>query len=74
MMTTPEQRELIERYLAAYNCFDCEGMLGTLHEAIEFETVVAGEVMIATQGKAAFRALAEQGAALFSTRHQTITA
>jgi ketosteroid isomerase-like protein len=73
-MTAQEKRTLIDRYLAAYNTFDVEGMMVTLHPDVEFENVVAGEVTTSASGADAFRRLAEQAAQLFSSRRQTVTA
>jgi len=73
-MRPGDQRELVERYIAAYNAFDVEGMVATMHPAIEFLNVSGGVTTTRVQGVAAFRALAEQSGALFSSRRQTITA
>lgn len=73
-MTHQEQRALIDRYLAAYNAFDVEGMLTTVHPAVEFENVVGDRVTATASGAAAFRQLAERGAQLFVSRRQTVTA
>lgn len=66
-------RLLVERYLAAYNAFDVDGMLATLDPAIEFENVVDRGVTARASGLAEFRALAEQAAGLFAQREQRIT-
>lgn len=73
-MVNSEKRELIQRYVAAYNRFDVDGMLATLAPDVLFENVSAGQVTAATRGLDEFRQLAEQGAALFSQRGQNITA
>lgn len=73
-MTSQEKRALIDRYLDAYNAFDVEGMMGTLHPTVEFENVAGGEVNASASGAGAFRALAEQATGLFSSRRQTVTA
>lgn len=73
-MVNSEKRELIQRYIDAYNRFDVDGMLAGLAPDVAFENVSAGEVSVATQGRAGFRQLAEQAATLFSERKQTITA
>lgn len=71
-MTEQEKRELIERYLQAYNCFDIEAMMSTLHENVVFENISAGEVTTSAQGCVAFRQLAEQAKDLFSARKQSV--
>lgn len=73
-MTAPEKRSLVDRYLAAYNALDVDGMMDALHPDVEFENVAGGEVTAAASGADAFRQLAEQGAALFASRRQTVTA
>ncbi|HSJ64238.1 MAG TPA: nuclear transport factor 2 family protein [Gemmatimonadaceae bacterium] len=65
-------RELVDRYIAAYNAFDVAGMLAVLHPDITFENVQDGRVTVATSGMEEFRRLAEQAARLFSSRRQTI--
>lgn len=72
-MRKDEKRALIERYLAAYNSLDVDGMLAVLHEEIEFENVSDGEVTVSTTGKSEFRRLAEQSRDAFSSRRQTMT-
>lgn len=72
-MTPDPHRLLVERYLAAYNAFDVDGMLATLDPAIEFENVAGRVVTARASGLAEFRALAEQAAALFAHREQRIT-
>ena len=71
-MTDAAKRALVDRYLAAYNAFDLDGLMATLHPDVAFENVAGGAV--SAEGAEAFRALAEQAAALFSSRRQTITA
>ena len=67
------RRELVERYLAAYNGFDIEGMLALLDPDVEFENVAGGTVTARTSGLGEFRTLAEQAARLFTRREQRIT-
>ncbi len=43
-MTEQAKRALIDRYLDAYNDFDVDGMMATVHPAVEFEDVSGGEV------------------------------
>lgn len=73
-MTDLEKRALVDRYLAAYNAFDVDGMMDTVHPAVEFEDVSGGEVTASASGADAFRRLAERAAGLFSARRQTVTA
>ena len=71
-MTTDPHRELIDRYLAAYNAFDVAGMLATVHPDVTFRNVSAGEVTASADGREALRALAEYAATLFRSRRQTV--
>jgi tRNA(Arg) A34 adenosine deaminase TadA len=66
------RRTLIERYIAAYNAFDVEGMVKLLHPDEPFANVASGEVTAAAKGRESFRALAERAATLFATRRQSI--
>lgn len=70
----PKQKDLIDRYLAAYNAFDIEAMLAQLDPAIRFENYADGRLSAQTAGIDAFRQLAEQSKALFSEREQRVTA
>lgn len=65
--------QLIERYIEAYNTFDIETMISTLHPDITFQNISNGEVNAETHGIEAFRTLAEQSKNLFTSRKQTIT-
>ncbi len=63
----------IERYIEAYNSFDIETMISTLHPDITFQNISNGEVNTEIHGIEAFRTLAEQSKGLFTSRKQTIT-
>jgi len=71
-IATPE--ELIQSYIDAYNRFDLDGMCALLASDIRFEHHANGELAAQASGLAAFRALAETGAALFTDREQRIVA
>jgi hypothetical protein len=72
-MDEAEQRDLIARYVAAYNRLDVDGMLALLTDDVRFENVSGGQVTAAASGAAEFRALAERASALFSEREQRVT-
>jgi ketosteroid isomerase-like protein len=72
MTTTDPHRDVIDRYLAAYNAFDVAGMLDGLHPNIEFRNVTNGEVTAAARGRDEFRALAKRAVTLFTSRGQTV--
>lgn len=59
-MTEQEKRNLIGRYLDAYNAFDVDGMIETLHPDIEFKNVAGSEVNAAASGTEEFRKMAEE--------------
>jgi hypothetical protein len=72
-MIDANEKDSIERYLAAYNAFDIEAMLAQLDPAIRFENFAGGQLTAEASGIEAFRALAEQSKKLFSEREQRIT-
>lgn len=70
----PEKRELIDRYLAAYNAFDIDGMMALLAPTVRFENY-SGEALTAeATGADEFRRLAERARDMFAEREQSITA
>jgi ketosteroid isomerase-like protein len=71
-MNASERRELVERYVRAYNGFDVDGMTALLHPECTFHNVSRGTVTASTVGAAQFRELAERSKALFSSRRQSI--
>ena len=72
-MESSQARQLVIDYIEAYNRFDVAGMLAPLHDEVTFRNVAAGEVSLATHGKAEFRAQAEQAKQYFSQREQRVT-
>jgi ketosteroid isomerase-like protein len=73
-MTDLDIRRLITHYLDAYNAFDIDGMMATIHPDVLFENVSGGEMNASAAGAADFRSLAEYAAGVFETRRQTATA
>jgi len=67
------QKDLIDRYLAAYGAFDIEGMLAQLDPDIRFENYSGGQLTAFATGMEEFRRLAEQSKGLFSEREQRVT-
>ena len=68
-----EYKEIIvKNYVDAYNIFDVEGMIADMDESIKFENVSGGKINMALSGLNEFKAQAEQGKNLFSSRQQTI--
>ena len=54
-MQEPAMRQLIAQYTDAYNRFDVDAMLSTLHKDIRFENISDGKVTLSTTGIEAFR-------------------
>ena len=73
-MDTVAQRDLVDRYITAYNSFDIAGLMSTVHPRIEFRNVAGGKINATARGSGEFRVLAEQAAELFVERRQTIVA
>ena len=67
-------RQLIDRYIDAYNRIDVDAMLLTLHPAIVFENYAGGQRTLRTEGLLDFDRLARSTQPLFSARRQVITA
>ena len=72
-METKAKKDLIERFVLAYNSFDVDGMLALMHLECSFQNISGGEVTASAKGLRQFRELAETAKTLFSTRSQTIT-
>jgi ketosteroid isomerase-like protein len=72
-MNDSARKELIDRYLTAYNSFDVDGMLALLSPDIRFENYSGDQLTVATNGIDEFRQLADQSKSLFSEREQRIT-
>jgi ketosteroid isomerase-like protein len=72
-METRAKKDLIERFVRAYNSFDVDGMLALMHPECSFQNISGGEVTASAKGLRQFRELAETAKTLFSTRSQTIT-
>jgi hypothetical protein len=68
-----EQRELIDKFIAAYNAFDIDGMTAVLAPDVRFENYSGGVLTASTTGLDQFRQLAEQSKTMFSEREQRIT-
>jgi hypothetical protein len=71
---THEALALFERYVSAYNDFDVDGMLATLAADVRFENWSGGQLTAASDGRDAFRVLAEQAKTMFAEREQRVTA
>ena len=63
---------MIERFVAAYNAFDVDGMVALLAPQIRFENYSGDNLTAASSGIDEFRKLAEQSKSMFSEREQRI--
>ena len=72
-MDNARRQAVIERYLAAYNAFDIEGMLAPLTPDVRFENVSGDTLNAEASGIDAFRSLAGQARGTFSAREQRLT-
>ena len=73
-METKAKKNLIEKFVRAYNSFDVDGMMALMHPECSFQNISGGQVTATATGSRQFRELAEESKALFSSRSQTITA
>ncbi|UXY15446.1 nuclear transport factor 2 family protein [Chitiniphilus purpureus] len=71
-LSPTEIREIVDRYIDAYNRKDIDGMLLTVHPQVEFKNISADVVNAHTQGVDELRALARQSLPLFAERNQSI--
>lgn len=71
-MDAKEIRMIVDRYIAAYNALDVDGMLAVLHPEIEFRNISGGVITVSVSGAGQFREIAEQGKNLFSSRRQEV--
>lgn len=65
--------KLVERFIAAYNGFDVDGLIALLHPACSFRNVSGGQVSASADGIEEFRKLAQMSMSMFAARRQTIT-
>ena len=72
-MSNSNMKDLIERYLIAYNAFDVDGMLSTLSNDVRFENYSGNQLTAEANGIDEFRMLAERAKSIFSEREQRIT-
>ena len=66
------QKEIVERYIEAYNNFDINVMLENLASDVQFENISDGEINLAIHGIEEFRVQAESAKTLFKERAQNI--
>ena len=66
------EKEIVEKFITAYNSFDVDSMLRCLHPEVKFKNISGGEVNAMTSGKEEFELLARQSSYLFKERQQKI--
>jgi predicted ester cyclase len=71
-MNDTDRQHLIERYIAAYNAFDIDGMAAVLCPDVRFDNYTQGVKSHETAGIEAFRTLAQSSVGLFSRRRQQV--
>jgi hypothetical protein len=72
-MQANEQEQIIQKYIAAYNAFDVDGMLKLLSHEVRFENWAGAQLTTEASGIDDFRRLAHRAKAMFSEREQRIT-
>jgi len=65
-------KEIILKFINAYNSLDVETMLQCLHCEIKFKNISNGEANVSIKGINQFEELARQSLSLFSQREQKI--
>lgn len=66
-------QQIIEDYIKAYNNFEIDRMLSSMHDDVVFENISNGDVTIRTNGLAELKQQAEQAKQFFRERKETIT-
>lgn len=69
-----KQKTIIEKYIAAYNSFDVNGMTQYVHQDICFKNIANGQLNLTLEGIEKFEVQANAVKAYFKDRKQTITA
>ena len=67
-----DKENIVKNYVNAYNNFDVNEMMADMDQSIVFENVANGKVNMTLNGLDEFKAQAEEGKNLFSSRQQTI--
>jgi len=59
-METKDKKNLIERFIRAYNSFDVDGLMALMHPECSFQNISGGQVTASAVGIRQFRELAEK--------------
>ncbi len=71
-MKQQEMKDIIDKYIQAYNSFDIDGMLALMHDDVEFKNISGGNINLTTNGIKELRSAAEQAKSIFESRYQKI--
>lgn len=69
LMTIPA---IIQNYIDAYNRKDVTALVECVTDNVMFENISNAGQSLKIEGREAFADLAQQGASMFTTRHQTV--
>lgn len=72
-MSWSHLREVVRKYISAYNDFDIDTMMECFSDECKFTSMVSGHHTITAEGKPQLRELAAQSAAYFLERTQNVT-
>ena len=72
-MSWSHLREVVRKYISAYNDFDIDTMMECFSDECKFTSMVSGNHTITAEGKHQLRELAAQSAAYFLERTQNVT-
>ena len=71
-MKQQEMKDIIDKYIQAYNSFEIDGMLALMHDDAEFKNISGGNINLTTNGIKEIRSAAEQAKSIFESRYQKI--
>ena len=71
-MQRQEMKDIIDKYIQAYNSFDIDEMLVLMHDDVEFKNISGGNINLTASGIKELRSMAEQAKSLFESRYQKI--
>lgn len=71
-MKQQEIKDIIDRYIQAYNSFDIDAMLLVMHPDIEFKNFSGKNINMSTNGIKELQTAAIQAKTLFKSRNQEI--
>lgn len=72
-MNQEEQKQIVEKYIEAYNNFDTEAMLSLFDTDCIFENYTGNELTASANGLSELRTMMEQSINIFASRKQSVT-